>query len=705
MLRRFAAVVALSLTLAATSVPAFALPPYNDDFADAEVIDVFTLYQYASAEPSEATTEDGENACASNLSVWYTFTLEASIELGFYVLAYDTDGVTDYPIPTVETHVGLYQQGAPEPTLLRCDTGGSAHDVTYRQTLDAGTYYVQIGAAAGTAPDKYHLVVGVPPSNDTLASALPVTPTGEHFTTLASLASSGDGEHTCADRHSRWYSITLDKRSDLNIFVNTIGIGVQLGVQSTIGIYKREGDQLTLVKCQSGGAPFGYGYDVLFTKTLDAGTYYLQVGVANRPPNWTLLLLSATPPNDKLSKAAAVAFPIDESASAMLASFQPGVEPDAQNGCSMPLHHSVWYKFTLDTTRVVDLNALNSNLYIDTGGETTRFPPYMDVWKKDGSSLLPVDCDKQGGVVRKTLSPGTYLVRLASPAKLQRRFPTYLNLNGLSEPVGLPVIHDQPDTFIANGGDSAMLSVMATSDTPLSYQWYQGQPSDISQPIPGATGAIYTTPPLNNNANYGYWVRVTNAVGNRDSIWAGISTYGTIYTAELLDNGGFENGMTGWTLENGSGDKVVCDSDTRPPQGDGSPCAFVFKGSASESATLTRTVFAASHHNTSFALSFMMKTVNSVKPLKVRVTVTYSDGQPATVTKLRYVQTEGYMRLSSGINVYLSSNPNQVTLSFKHISLGGKTIIDDVSLKDRSYYSGRDGVLPPPAAPSGFRSP
>src|SRR4051812_122925 len=40
-------------------------------------------------------------------------------------------------------------------------------------------------------------------------------------------------------------------------------------------------------------------------------------------------------------------------------------------------------------------------------------------------------------------------------------------------------------------------------------------------PVPGATGSSYTTPPLTTAANY--WVRVSNAVGSADSVTAAIT--------------------------------------------------------------------------------------------------------------------------------------------------------------------------------------
>ncbi len=78
-----------------------------------------------------------------------------------------------------------------------------------------------------------------------------------------------------------------------------------------------------------------------------------------------------------------------------------------------------------------------------------------------------------------------------------------------------PTITTQP-----NGGqpiyynDQKTLSVVASGNTPT-YQWYQGQPHDTSNPIPGGTASQFTTPPLTQTTSY--WVRITNSCGRIDS--------------------------------------------------------------------------------------------------------------------------------------------------------------------------------------------
>jgi hypothetical protein len=81
-----------------------------------------------------------------------------------------------------------------------------------------------------------------------------------------------------------------------------------------------------------------------------------------------------------------------------------------------------------------------------------------------------------------------------------------------------PTITTQPNPFIQiPPGGSASMSVVASGDAPITYQWYTGFVPDTSNPIAGATFSSYTTPTLSIVQQYHYWVRVTNSGGHADS--------------------------------------------------------------------------------------------------------------------------------------------------------------------------------------------
>jgi len=82
-----------------------------------------------------------------------------------------------------------------------------------------------------------------------------------------------------------------------------------------------------------------------------------------------------------------------------------------------------------------------------------------------------------------------------------------------------PVITTQPSNTTVCAGSTASLSVVATGDAPLSYQWF-----DIffSQ-VPGATSSTLSFPNANQGDEGLYFCRVTNPVGTVDSDFANIT--------------------------------------------------------------------------------------------------------------------------------------------------------------------------------------
>lgn len=88
--------------------------------------------------------------------------------------------------------------------------------------------------------------------------------------------------------------------------------------------------------------------------------------------------------------------------------------------------------------------------------------------------------------------------------------PTGANSNTATVTVRQPAaIVTQPAPVTINSGQSTTLSVVASGDEPLTYQWYQGASGVTTNPISGATSASFTTPML--SVTTSYWVKVTNA--------------------------------------------------------------------------------------------------------------------------------------------------------------------------------------------------
>ncbi|HPW55016.1 MAG TPA: S-layer homology domain-containing protein [Thermoanaerobaculaceae bacterium] len=94
-------------------------------------------------------------------------------------------------------------------------------------------------------------------------------------------------------------------------------------------------------------------------------------------------------------------------------------------------------------------------------------------------------------------------------------------LAGWGGPAQGPVITDEPDSTTIYAGTTATLTVVATGNPPLSYQWYKGTSGNTGSPVAGATEPSFTTPPL--TATTQYWVRVSNGQGHDDSVTATVT--------------------------------------------------------------------------------------------------------------------------------------------------------------------------------------
>lgn len=107
-----------------------------------------------------------------------------------------------------------------------------------------------------------------------------------------------------------------------------------------------------------------------------------------------------------------------------------------------------------------------------------------------------------------------------------------------------PVITVQPVGDNYDGITPVTLSVTATGDAPLTYQWYEGVSGDTSTPIMGATASTYDAEPVTETS---YWVRVSNGVNPpADSDTAVVAIDAPVITVQPV--GGEYDGVTPVTL-------------------------------------------------------------------------------------------------------------------------------------------------------------
>lgn len=700
-MRQIIVLLGFAAAALAATFPAAAVPPTNDNFADAQIVTVATrdqqaLEQYTST-AGEATTEAGENPCADQYSVWYTFILTETTRVG---ISAQTLIVGSPDVFLHEARVGLYAGDG--QTLLRCEVGGVRKNAAFAETLNAGTYYVQVGSGAD-APQRYRVFFQEPAANDDFANAQQISIPAPMVLTNPGMSSVEANEPACSTQYTVWYKFTLDQRTTMSFFGNT---PAYYNGDMSLGIF-RDDDPLTLMDCRHGTETYA-----AFKRTLDAGTYYLQLGAASLP-NFYMLIIHASPVNDDIGNTTKITFPYQAYVGANLATFELGAETHGSGSCGGTLYHTVWYKFKLAEKTTIVLSADGYIYSNEDVGELPHRQIYIDLWRKDGTVKTPLGCvNRETPEMRKTLDPGTYFVRLASTNKSLKKLPSYYSFKAVTEPLGMPLIVDQPDNVQINRGGTTTLSVVATGVMPMTYQWYEGITGDTSSPIPGATAAAFTTPPLTGSNQYlsrTYWVRVTNALGSRDSDYVNVSaSYTTVTVQELLSNGGFEAGALSWTVKNKTSDKVKCGSATLPPQGSGSDCAFVFKGGTGENAKLIQQASGvALNDNDDLRLRLATKSTSAAGKLKAVVKVTPSEnpGQPYKF-KVVFAPTADYALWQSDLFPATGSDNllDSIRLTFNHTSASGKMYLDDVSLV-RVRYAGpyRSEVLPPPAAPEGFR--
>ena len=96
---------------------------------------------------------------------------------------------------------------------------------------------------------------------------------------------------------------------------------------------------------------------------------------------------------------------------------------------------------------------------------------------------------------------------------------TVTNANGCSATSAPTGVTTNPATSIVSQPQSAtisrntphVLSVTATGTAPLTYQWYQGNSGDTSQPLAGQTSSSLSLSGFSKKGTYRYWVHVSSA--------------------------------------------------------------------------------------------------------------------------------------------------------------------------------------------------
>jgi Putative Ig domain/Ig-like domain CHU_C associated len=120
-----------------------------------------------------------------------------------------------------------------------------------------------------------------------------------------------------------------------------------------------------------------------------------------------------------------------------------------------------------------------------------------------GTTTTPVGTNAASFTTPALNATTNYWVRVSNAANT-----TGANSNTATVTVRLPAaITTHPASTTINSGQTASLSVVASGDGPITYQWFRGASGTTTNPV-GTNSASFTTPAL--SATTDFWVRVTN---------------------------------------------------------------------------------------------------------------------------------------------------------------------------------------------------
>lgn len=249
--------------IAALMLPgtAAAIPPANDNFANASVVGSLPYSDVVNT--TDSTTESGEpQSCIfMNQTVWYSFAPTTTS-----VVAVDNAGTG------FTTNVNVYRSfGSDITSLSFVGCAGNGSSVKFEAEAGA-TYYVQTGILFGSVGDLYVNVREIPPpANDDFANATPVG-TVPYFDSVDATAAGIEPNEpvpSCGFGQSAgsvWYAFTPSTTGSYSIPSTFTGFWPQTAVYTGSSL-----ENLTNLGCQTFGN--------MLTFHANAGqTYYIQLG-------------------------------------------------------------------------------------------------------------------------------------------------------------------------------------------------------------------------------------------------------------------------------------------------------------------------------------------------------------------------------------------------------------------------------------------
>ena len=240
-----------------------------------------------------------------------------------------------------------------------------------------------------------------------------------------------------------------------------------------------------------------------------------------------ILRMTTPPSNDDIAQALKItALPYENQQNT------GGVTVDSISPSCSPKNAGVWYQFTPEKDY--------ANVTFST--VKSSYDTVLSVWTGNENPTTEIACNDD--VV--TTEEQSRASQVSLPLSASTTY--FINISSAYEETGhlsFKVIESKVDFFIATQpldqnislGQTATLSVVLNDSkdkliidpmgdlwgyataSPFTFQWYQGNVSEITTPI-GTNSPIFTTPPLDRSTRY--WVSVTNPTGRINSIAAAV---------------------------------------------------------------------------------------------------------------------------------------------------------------------------------------
>lgn len=500
--------------------------PVNDNNHTA--IRIKTLPYTNQQSTLEATNQQREltPSCMTEAkaSVWYT-----------YLPNKDETVIIDTFGSNYDTALSIWTGSSyPSFQLVACnDDSSSLSQSQVVLPVTAGElYWINISGYRGETGDLVLQVQSAQPvSNDQLTDAIEIVPNeNAHYisnpinTQEATLENNESGS-SCApiSTASIWYSYTP-------ITNQTVVFDTFLSDYDTVlTLWTGDKYPLTEVNCnddQNGGQS-------QLVATLTQNKQYLISIAGKSSPlasdrGVTILRINSPPSNDDVAKALSItALPYEHQQNT------GGATIDAISPSCAPKSAGVWYQF---------IPAQNyANVRFSTIGSS--YDTVISVWTGESQPTTELACNDDANTpeeqsrasqVSLTLTANTiYYVNVSSAYEetgnlIFKVIEGKVDFNIASQPIDQQIAVGQTVQLKVELNDSQNTVITdplgegwgVAASFPFTFQWYQGNINDTTNPV-GTNTPIFTSSPLHESTRY--WVRVTNATGQLDSIAATIT--------------------------------------------------------------------------------------------------------------------------------------------------------------------------------------